>query len=119
MRDTVMGAVRAAFGLKSGLTLYQPRSEAVQHVFDDVIGSNPERVAADLGWHMTVAEMPRESYELTRLETHNVDDGLGCRSNDEPGSVVKLHTVPVGHRGHGRHIEKKLVAVNGDEAHRA
>src|SRR5262245_65487315 len=97
MQDTVMVAVRAAFGLKSCLKRHNRRSEAAKHVFEDVIRPNPKSVAADLGRHMTVAEMPRESHALTRLRVSDVDDGLGRRSNDEPRPVIELHAVAIGH----------------------
>lgn len=116
MRDTVMVAVRAALGLKGGLKLHNRRSEAAKHVFDDVIPPNPKSVATDLGWHMTVAEMPRESHELTRLRVSDVDDGLGRRSNDDPRPVIELHAVSIGHGDRGGQIEKYPVALIGDQA---
>jgi len=116
MRDTVMVAVRPAFGLKGCLTLHHRRSEAAKHVFDDVIRPNPKRVAADLGRHMTVAEMPRESRELTRLWMSDVDDRLSRRANDEPRPVIELYTVSIGHSDRARQIEKYLVALIGDQA---
>src|SRR5262245_37632616 len=116
VRDTVMVAVRAAFGLKGCLTLHTRRAEAAKHVFDDVIRPNPKRVAPDLGRHMTVAEMPRESHELARLGVSDVDDGLERRSNDEPRPVVELHAVSIGHCDRGRQSEKYLVALIGDQS---
>ena len=111
-----MVAVRAAFGLKRCLKRHDRSSEAAKHVFDDVIRPDPKSVAADLGRHMTVAEMPRESHELTRLRVSDVDDGLGRRANDEPPAVIELHTVSIGHGDGGRQIEKDLVAPIADQA---
>ena len=105
MRDFVM-VVRAAFGLKGGVKLQNRRSKAVKHVFDDVIRPNPKSVGANLGRHMTVAEMPRESRELTRVRVSDVDDGLGRRSNDEPRPVIELYAVSIGHCDRGGQIEK-------------
>jgi len=105
MRDFVM-VVRAAFGLKGGVKLQNRRSKAVKHVFDDVIRPNPKSVGANLGRHMTIAEMPRQSHELTRLPVTDVDDELGGRSNHEPGPVVELHAVSIGHCDRGGQIEK-------------
>ena len=111
-----MIAVRTAFGLKGRLKPHNRRSEAAKYVFDDVIPPNPKSVAADLGRHVPVAEMPRESHELTRLRVSDVDDGLSRRSNDEPRSVIELHTVSIGHRDRSGQIEKKFVAPIGDQA---
>jgi hypothetical protein len=63
---------------------------------------------------MTVAEMPRESHELTRLRVSDVNDGLGRRSNDEPRPVLALHPIAVGHRDRSWEIEKEFVALIGD-----
>jgi len=109
-------AVRAAFGLKGCAKLHDRRAEAAHHVFDDVIRPNPKRVAADLGRHMTVAEMPRQSHELIRLPVSDVDDRLGRCSNDEPGPVIELHAVSIGDCDRGGQIEKQLVALIGDQA---
>ena len=108
-------AVRAAFGLKGCPELHDRCAEAAQHVFDDVIRPNPKRVATDLGRHMTIAEMPCQSHELTRLRVSNVNDWLGRRSNDEPRPVVELHAVAIGHGDRGGQIEKYLVALVGEQ----
>src|SRR5262245_6057134 len=116
MRDTVMVAVRAAFGLKGCLTLHNRRSEAAKQVFDDVILPNPKGVAANLGRHMTVAKMPGEPHELTRLGVSDVDDGLGRRSNDEPRAIIELHAVSIGHRDRSGQVEQHLISLIGDQA---
>jgi hypothetical protein len=115
MREAVMVAVRAAFGLKRSATVHNRRSEATQHVFDDVIPANPKRVGADLGRHMTVAEMPRESHEVRRLWVRHVDDRLGRRSNDEPRPIIELDTIAIRHGYRAGQIQKYLVALIGDE----
>jgi len=111
-----MVAVRAPFGLEGSMTLHHRRAEAAKHVCDDVIPTNPESVAADLGRHMTVAEMPRESHELTRLWVSDVDDGFGRRSNHEPRPVIELHTIAIRHGGRAGQIQKYLVTLIGDQA---
>src|SRR5262245_27350103 len=91
VRDTVMAAVGAAFGLKGCLQPNNRRSKAAKHVLDDVIRPHPKSVAADLGQHMTVSELPREPHELTRIWVSDVDDGLWRGSDDEPRPVIELH----------------------------
>lgn len=111
-----MVAVRAAFWLKRCLKLHKRRSEAAKHLFDDVVRPYAKSLAPDLGRHMPVAEMPRESHQLTRLRVSDVDDGLRRRSNDKPRPVVELHTVSIGHRDRCGQIEKDLIALIGDQA---
>ena len=98
--------VRAAFGLKGGVKLQNRRSKAVKHVFDDMIRPNPKSVGANLGRHMAIAEMPRQSHELTRFPVTDVNDELGGRSNHEPRPIVELHAVSIGHCDRGGQIEK-------------
>src|SRR5262245_2103437 len=64
---------------------------------------------------MTVAEMPRQSHELTRVRVSDVDDRLGRRSDDEPRPVIELHAVSIGHCDRGGQIEQYLVALIGDQ----
>src|SRR5262245_22440211 len=108
MRGTMMVVVGAAFGLKSGLPLHNRCAQRTKQVFDDAIPPNPKSVSADLGRHMTVAEVPRESHELPRIRMTYVDDALGRRANGEPRPVIELHAVLIGHGDRGRQIEKDL-----------
>ena len=111
-----MAAVRTAFWLEGRLKLHNRRSEAAKHLFDDVVRPYAKSLTPDLGRHMPVAEMPRESHELTRIRVSDVDDGLRRRSNDEPRPVIELHAVSIGHRDRCGQIEKYLVALIGDQA---
>ena len=112
-----MAAIRAAFRLECSLTLDDRRSEAPQHVFDDMIWPNAENLTPNLGRYMPIAEMPREAHELMRLRVTDIDDGFGRRSNDEPRPVIELHAVTIGHCDRGGQIEKDLVALIGNQAH--
>jgi hypothetical protein len=111
-----MVAVGAAFGLKSCLERHNRRSQAAKHLFDDVVRADAKSLTPDLGRHMAVAEMPRESHQLTRLRVSDVDDGLRRRSNDEPRPVIELYAVSIGHRDRCGQIEKDLIALIGDQA---
>ena len=112
----LMTAVSAAFGLKGRLQLDEDRSKAAQHVFDDVIWPYAERPTSELGWNMSIAEMPRQAHELTDIAVSHIDDGLRSRANDEPTAVLDLQTVSIPHRGRGVQMEKYLVALIGDQA---
>lgn len=91
MRGTVaVAAVRAAFGLKCRLMRHKRRSEAAKHLFDDVVRPYAKSLPPDLGRHMSVAEMPRESYEVTGTGVCDVDDGLSRRTHHEPRPVIEL-----------------------------
>ena len=109
-------AVRAAFRLKCRLQLDERGSKTAKHVFDDVIRSNAKSLAAQLGRHMPIPEMPREPHELTRILMGDVDDGFRGSSNDEPTSILDLQSVSIAHGGRGIQLEEHFVALIGDQA---
>jgi len=111
-----MAVVSATFGLKGRLQVDETRSEAVQHIFDDVIWSNAQRLTSEFGWDMSIAEMPRQTHQLTRILVGDVDDGFRRRSNDEPTAVLDLQAVSIAHRRRGVQMQKHLVALIGDQA---
>ena len=110
-----MAAVGAAFRLKCSLQLDERGSKTAEHVFDDVIRSNPKSLAAQLGRHMPIPEMPREPHELTRVVVGDVDDGFRRSSNDEPTSVLDLQSVSIAHGGCSAQVEEHLVALICDQ----
>ena len=111
-----MAVVSATFGLKGRLQVDETRSEAVQHIFDDMIWSNAQRLTSEFGWDMSIAEMPRQTHQLTRILVGDVDDGFRRRSNDEPTAVLDLQAVSIAHRRRGVQMKKHLVALIGDQA---
>jgi hypothetical protein len=116
MVTLLMTAVSAAFGLKGRLQLDEDRSKAAQHVFDDVVWPYAERLTSELGWNMSIAEMPRQTHELPDIAVGDIDDGLRRRANDEPTAVLDLQAVSITHCGRGVQVKKHLVALIGDQA---
>ena len=116
MVTMLMTAVSAAFGLKGRLQLNEDRSKPAQHVFDDVVWPYAERLASELGRDMSVAEMPRQTHELTDVVVSDIDNGLRSRANDEPTAVLDLQAVSIAHRGRGVQVKQHLVALIGDQA---
>ena len=111
-----MTAVSAAFGLKGRVQLDEDRSKPVQHVLDDVIWPYAERLISELGWNMSIAEMPRQTHELTEIAVSDIDDGLRRRANDEPTAILNLQAVSIAHRGRGVQVKQHLVALIGEQA---
>jgi hypothetical protein len=116
MVSMLMAAVRTAFGLKGRLRLIEDRSEAAQHIFDDVIWPNAERLTSELGRDMSIAEMPRQTHKLTGIPVGDIDDGLRGRKDDEPTAVLDLQSVSIPHCSRGVQVKKHLVALIGDQA---
>ena len=116
MVTVLMTAVSAAFGLKGRLQLDEDRSKAAQHVFDDVIWPNAERLTSELGRDMSIAEMPRQTHKLAGIPVGDIDDGLRGRADDEPTAVLDLQAVSIAHCSRGVQVKKHLVALIGDQA---
>ena len=115
MVTMLMTAVSAAFRLKGRLQLDEDRSKAAQHVFDDVIWPYAERLTSELGWNMSIAEMPRQTHDLPDIAVSDIDDGLCSRANDEPTAILDLQAVSIAHRSRGVQMKNDLVALIGYE----
>jgi hypothetical protein len=111
-----MAAVRAAFRLKCRLQLDERRSEAAEHVFDNVIRSNTKNLTPHFGQDMSIAEMPREPHELTRVLVGDIDHGLRRGPNDEPAPILDLQAISIAHCGRCVQMQEHLVPLVRDQA---
>jgi len=50
-----VAAVRTAFGLERGLHLYKICSEATEHIFDHVVGSNAKNLVLNFSRQMPIS----------------------------------------------------------------
>jgi len=57
-------AVSAAFRLEGGLDLYKIRSEAMKHILDHVVGSNPKNLVSNFSRQMPISQMPGKTHKL-------------------------------------------------------
>src|SRR5262245_2486747 len=107
----VGGAVGAAFGLKSCLDFVEFGSETLEHFFNHVVGADTEDAFANLCWEMAISKMPGESHQLIAVLVPDFHEGLGGGSDPEPGPVVELQSVAVGHGDRLRQIKQDVLAV--------
>jgi hypothetical protein len=112
----VSSAVRAAFGLENGLHLHEPRAEAAKQIFDHVIRPDTQHLIPNLRWQMTVAQVPREAHELTRVIVRDFDNRLTRGTNQEPQPVIELQAIAIRHRDRSRKIEEDLDMLIRDQA---
>src|SRR5215831_11974563 len=96
----VGAAVGAAFRLKGGLNSDQSGSKTLKHFLHHVVGANSKSVFANLGREMAIPKMPGESHQLMAVLVPDFHECLRCGNDCEPGSVVELQSVAIGH-GHG------------------
>ena len=112
-------SIRAAFGLKRRVDHFELGSKTMQHLFDHVIGPDAERVRSNLRWQMPVSKMPGDAQQLMGIFMTDLDDRFGGSFDPQPGSVVKLQSIAIGHRDCFRKIEKDVFSVVRREANAA
>src|SRR5215470_1990009 len=111
MAAIVGDAVSAAFGLKGSLDLVECCSETLQHFLNHVVGSDAQSAFANLGGQVAVSKMPGESHQLVTVVMPHFHQRLGGTSNPDPGSVVQLESVAVGHGNCLRQIKQDVLAL--------
>jgi hypothetical protein len=68
--------VSAALGLEGGLDLSKIRSEATEHVFDDMVGPDSKNFVSDFSRQMSVAQVPGEPHKLSGIFMSDFDNNL-------------------------------------------
>jgi hypothetical protein len=106
-----VATVSATFGLKRSSNFHEPRSEALEHGFDHMVGSDVKNRAPDLCWQMPVAQMPGKTRQLPGIFMFDLYNELRCRLYFEPSPVIQPQPVSIGH-GHGfGQIEENLFSL--------
>ena len=106
-----MIAVGAALGLKRRPHLDEIRSQAFEHAFDHMVGSNAKDCATDLRRQMPVSQMPGETRQLFGISMADLYHRLRSRLYFEPSPVLQPQAVSIGHGNRLRQIEEHLFAL--------
>ena len=106
-----MGAVGTALGLKRCPHLDEVRSQAFEHGFDHVVGSNAKNRVTDLRWQVPIPQMPGKTCQLLGISMADLDHRLRSRLYVEPSPVLQPQPVSVGHRNRLGQIEEDLFAL--------
>jgi hypothetical protein len=106
-----MIAVCPALGLERSIDLPENGAESVKHILDHMVRTDTKGLVSNVGWQMTIAEMPCEAHKLATIFVRDLDDRLRGRLNHEPPPIVKLHTIPISHGDRFREIEKDILAL--------
>ena len=110
-----VAAVGAALGLKRRPDLHETRSQAFQHGFDHMVGSNAEKGATDLRRQMPIPQMPGKARQFGGVPVPDLYNRLGCRLYFEPSPVIQPQPVSIGHGDGFRQIEEDLFALIGHQ----
>ena len=65
-----------------------------------MVGTNAQQLAANVSWQMPIAQVPRESHELSGIGVPDFDQALFGGLDPYPSAVFQLQTVSIRH-GHG------------------
>jgi len=82
--------IGAALRLERGLHVAKLRSEAMEHVLNDMIGPNAKSIVANFSRQMPVSQMPGKAHELIGVVVSDLDDGLRSGLNLQQPAVFKL-----------------------------
>jgi hypothetical protein len=107
----VAAAVRAAFGLKGCLHLNDLRSKAMEHIFDHVVGSNPQNVVSNFSRQVPVSQMPRKAQKLMGIFVSDFDNRLRSSLNLQPPPVFQLQAISIGHGNRFRKVKKDIFSL--------
>jgi hypothetical protein len=73
--------VGAAFGLEGGPHLYKVRSEAMEHIFNHMVGPNAKNLVSNFGRQMPISQMPSKAHKLIEILMPDFDNKFRSRLN--------------------------------------
>lgn len=85
-------------------------AEAPEHLQDHAIVTNPDRLAQDLRWYVTVTEMPGDTDEMHRVPAPNVDNALGLRLHQHRAAVAECKSIAIGQAGGPGQIQQEFTS---------
>jgi hypothetical protein len=105
--------VGATLGLKRRPHLDEISSQAFEHGFDHMVGSNAKDRATDLRRQMSVPQMPGEPRQLLGISMADIYHRLRSRLYFEPSPIMQAQPVSIGHGNGVWQIEEDLFALIG------
>ena len=72
----VVPAVSAAFGLEGGVDLYKIRSEAMEHIFNHMVGPNAKNLVSNFRKQMPIPQVPSQAHKLMGIFMPDFDNKL-------------------------------------------
>jgi hypothetical protein len=71
-----VAAVSAPFRLERGLHVDKTRLEAMQHIFDYVVGPDAQNLMSNFSRQMPISQMPGKTHELIGILMPHLDERL-------------------------------------------
>jgi hypothetical protein len=112
-------AVGATFGLERGQHVREVRTEAAEHVFDNMVGPNAESLVANFSRQVPVSEVPSKTHKLIGIFVPNFNNMLRSSLDHQPSPILQLQTVSIAHCNGFWKVEKDIFAFVRSEANAA
>src|SRR5262245_31526948 len=106
-----VAAVRTALGLKGSAQVYEIRSEAVEHILDDMVGPNAKNLVLNFSRQVSISQMPCQAHALIGIFVPDFYEKFGSRLDLQPSSIIELQTISIRHCNRFREIDQDLFAL--------
>jgi hypothetical protein len=111
--------VCATLRLEGRLHLYKIRSEAVEHLLDNMVRANAKNLVSNFSRQMPISQMPRKAHKLIGIFVPDFDNKLRSGPNLSPLPIFKLQAISIGHRNRFWKIEKDTFSLIRGQANAA
>jgi hypothetical protein len=112
----VMVTVSAAFRLESGMDFLKVCSEATEHVFNHLVGSNKKDTSSNLGRQVPIAQVPGKAHELDRIFMPDFDNILWSGLDLQPSSIFQSQAVAIRHGDGLGKVQEDIFSMVGCQA---
>ena len=102
------GRIGAALRIKGRLDGSDLGAEPAQHVLDDVVAPNPDRIGEHLRGQMPITDMPGEPHQIDRLAAPHLDQRFGGRHDLDEATVIQRQRVAAAQHHGLRQIEQEF-----------
>lgn len=109
--------IGAALGIERRLDLDDACAEPLHHRLDDVVAPDPQALWHDLGWQMTIAEMPADPHQVLRIVAANLDQRLRRRHHLDEASILQHQRVTAAQRYRVFEIEQEFEPARAGHHH--
>ncbi len=95
VRSVMIVGVGTCFRVEWRLDMSHDGSETGDHVLDDVIAPDQDAAAIELGWQMTVADVPGDAHKVGRARRRDLGELLAFRAHQNEAAILQLEGIAV------------------------
>src|SRR4051794_25065532 len=99
--------ISPAFGIERRFDVEDPGPQPLQHLGDDVVTPDSQRLGGDLRRQMTIAEVPGEADQMLRIPALDFDQRFGGGNDLDQAAVVEHQRIAAAQRERLLQIEQE------------